>query len=85
MCTVNQVYLSTTSCTYAITVLPRSEIVVIFCTGLRGSLEVRNELNVPASFQWHARDGVDTSVFFMVHPNGTYVWVKGWRGGEARW
>ena len=41
--------------------------------GLRGYLEVENKLNVPASFQWHARDGVDTSVFFMVHPTGTYV------------
>jgi hypothetical protein len=38
--------------------------------GLRGYLEVSNELNVPASFQWHAREGVDTSVFFMVHPTG---------------
>ena len=44
--------------------------VKLMCAGLCGSLEVRNELNVPASFQWHAREGVDTSIFFMLHPNG---------------
>ena len=46
---------------------------VKFSTGLRGYLEVENKLNIPASFQWHARDGVDTSVFFMVHPTGRLI------------
>ena len=45
----------------------------LLIVGLRGYVEVTNDLNVPANFQWHAREGVDTTVFYMVHPNGTYV------------
>lgn len=41
-----------------------------FLTGLRGSVVVTNEHSVSASFQWHAREGVDTNVFFMMHPSG---------------
>ena len=45
---------------------------LIVCrAGLRGFLEVRNPHNIPALFQWHAREGVDTGIFFMVHPTGS--------------
>ena len=44
----------------------------LLIVGLRGYVEVTNDLNVPANFQWHAREGVDTTVFYMVHPNGMF-------------
>ncbi len=41
------------------------------CAGLRGSVLVSNEHGVPAKFQWLARHGVDTDVFYMMHPRGS--------------
>ena len=38
--------------------------------GLRGSVVITNKHSVPAEFQWHAREEVDTNSFYMMHPSG---------------
>ena len=43
--------------------------------GLRGSVIITNKHNVAAKFQWHAREEVDTKMFYMMHPSGTYMYV----------
>ena len=39
-------------------------------SGLRGSVVVHNEHNVPAKFQWQAQEGIDTDTFYAMHPTG---------------
>ena len=43
---------------------------VLLLPGLHGSVLVTNEHSVPAHFQWHAKEGVETDTFFVMHPTG---------------
>ena len=44
--------------------------VSLIIPGLHGSVLVTNEHGVPAHFLWHAREGVETDTFFVMHPTG---------------
>ena len=42
-------------------------------TGFQGTVLITNDHNIPIPFQWIATDGVDESLFYMIHSTGKYI------------